>query len=614
LKLKNLKGIWFHIVGIACLIWFAIRVLPAPHRAQYPCQQISISIVVGYIAFWSGLFYLLSKWLKKAKLRITSVAPSIIVAFIVIFSISGFVFADNFLDNSKSYTTWAPINNIPIGDPYGINPGRVVWVWNPEATETNLDGYWWNQQNNNQDVIDQMLSNGIKELIGIEDDFNSWDLLFRYFNEKHGYGYTGYQPGEQIAIKININNCWDYYFNTYTKEDNDRDASPYVIKSILRQLVNIVGIEQEDIFVYDASRKMGDWFYDRVYYKNYPADPLEVEFGEVNFFDSSGGASGRQKVEASTEKIYFSHESNVIRTLPKCVVESKYIINVPLLKRHPINNGVTLSGKNFFGSWIEPVSDIHPYHESGLIMGNSAPQVELFAHEHLGGKTILYLGDGTFATKIDHRTIDKFQMYPFNNDWTNSIFLSQDPVAIDSVMYDFLHAEGTNPIEGSQNYLHQSAEPPLGIYDPENDGTYLSTSLGVHEHWNTSIDIFSPIRYTGSAENGIDYVAIGEEYANPAILFTNPEINNLYIFGKKICKIPITLIIGNINVTSKINGLSFDVDKVEFYLDGKLKFTDEKEPYSWLWRKPALFKHNIQTKAYYDNNILETNINIWKFF
>ena len=54
IKIKNLKGIWFHIVGIACLFWFLIRVIPAPHRSQYPCQQISIPIALGYIAwvFW----------------------------------------------------------------------------------------------------------------------------------------------------------------------------------------------------------------------------------------------------------------------------------------------------------------------------------------------------------------------------------------------------------------------------------------------------------------------------------------------------------------------------------------------------------------------------------
>jgi hypothetical protein len=130
-------------------------------------------------------------------------------------------------------------------------------------------------------------------------------------------------------------------------------------------------------------------------------------------------------------------------------------------------------------------------------MGNPTIQTDLLAHEHLGGKTILYLGDGIFSTKIDHATIDKFNMYPFNGDWTNSLFFSQDPVAIDSVMYDFLYTEGTNPIEGSQNYLHQSAEPIPDKYDPEDDGNYLDHSLGIHEHWDTSIDIFSYERYTG---------------------------------------------------------------------------------------------------------------------
>ena len=101
-------------------------------------------------------------------------------------------------------------------------------------------------------------------------------------------------------------------------------------------------------------------------------------------------------------------------------------------------------------------------------------------------------------------------MYPFNNNWTNSLFFSQDPVAIDSVMFDFLHTEGTNPCEGSQNYLHQSAVPNPNTYDPENDGVYLSSSLGVHEHWNKSVDIFSPERYLGLSGNGIDFVAIAK--------------------------------------------------------------------------------------------------------
>jgi PKD repeat protein len=144
-------------------------------------------------------------------------------------------------------------------------------------------------------------------------------------------------------------------------------------------------------------------------------------------------------------------------------------------------------------------------------MNNPAPQTDLFAHEDIGGKTVLYLGDGLYATPWDHRVIGKFNMYPFNNDWTNSLFFSQDPVALDSVMYDFLHTEGTNPIEGSQNYLHQSAEPLTNTYDPENDGSYLSNSLGVHEHWDINENIFSTQRYSGPSNDGIDYISYKAE-------------------------------------------------------------------------------------------------------
>ena len=35
----------------------------------------------------------------------------------------------------------------------------------------------------------------------------------------------------------------------------------------------------------------------------------------------------------------------------------------------------------------------------------------------------------------------KYFMPPFNNNWSNSIFMSLDPVAIESVGYDFLRSE-----------------------------------------------------------------------------------------------------------------------------------------------------------------------------
>ena len=511
-RITNSNSILFHIIGIICIIWFLIRVVPKPDRIRYPCQQMSIIVALGYITFWiilwSALFHGLGLWMKKVRYNTSKFPPAILVSFLLIFSISSNVFADNNYDENEKLVLWNPIPKEPIGTPKGENPGRVVWVWNPEATEKDLSGYWWNMENNDQTVIDQMFSFGLQNLANVDNDYLAWDLLFKYFNQVHGHGNIGYQPGEKIAIKVNFNNCQDYI-----TEDNYRDASPYVVKSLLRQLVNAVGVNQEDITIYDATRPIGNWFYNRVFYKEYPANPLVPEFADVHFVDCYGSASGREKVIVSSERVYFAAGSCEYRTLPTVVADASYLINMPILKRHPIENGVTLSGKNFFGTWMESVEDVHPYLYSSFILGNPAPQTDLFAHENIGGKTILYLGDGIFATKVNHWTIAKFQMYPFNDDWTNSLFFSQDPVAIDSVMYDFLLAEGTNPAEGSQNYLHQSAEPPAGVYDPENDGVFVSDSLGVHEHWNTTENIFSSERYSGPLDNGIDYIAVhGEEF------------------------------------------------------------------------------------------------------
>ena len=510
-NMKNMKGIWFHLAGIVCLIWFLIRVLPKPDRIRYPCQQMALGLAVGYITFWgviwSGVFFGFRIWIKRVRYKTTTYLPILMVICILIFSVTSNVYADVFIKEKEKVEIWTPTAKDPIGVPTGANPGRVIWVWNTDATEEKLTGYWWYAENNNQYVLDNMVSRGIQNLAGTDNDSEAWDILFKYFNEQHGKGSISYQAGEKIAIKINLNNC--YYmdnFLDYFNEDAERDANPYVVKSLLKQLVDVVGVNQSDITVFDASRVMANWFYNRLYYEHYPDSILIPEFPDINYIDRMGQASGREKAVASDVRVYLAEDPQdtcKYRTLPTVVVEADYLINMPIMKRHPIQNGVTLSGKNFFGTFIEDVFEVHPYHESGLIMGNPTIQTDLLAHEHLGGKTILYLGDGLFSTKIDHATIAKFNMYPFNGDWTNSLFFSQDPVAIDSVMYDFLYTEGTNPIEGSQNYLHQSANPIPNEYDPEGDGVYLNHSLGVHEHWDTSVNIFSYERYIG-----IDFMAV----------------------------------------------------------------------------------------------------------
>ncbi len=126
-------------------------------------------------------------------------------------------------------------------------------------------------------------------------------------------------------------------------------------------------------------------------------------------------------------------------------------------------------------------------------------QVDLMGHCLLGKKNLIYVLDGLWTSDYEIDDPDKWWMTPFNNDWMSSIFVSLDPVAIESVGFDFLRSEftpqrglATYPqMIGVDDYLHQAADstcwPDSLIYDPENDGTSIPC-LGVHEHWNDPVN------------------------------------------------------------------------------------------------------------------------------
>ena len=107
--------------------------------------------------------------------------------------------------------------------------------------------------------------------------------------------------------------------------------------------------------------------------------------------------------------------------------------------------------------------------------------------------------------------------------------MSQDIVAIESVLLDFLRSEGAIPAGTADNYLHEAAQagnPPSGtVYDPENDGIPLK-SLGVHEHWNNSTDK-QYSRNLGIGE-GIELIQI-LKYTPTAVEHSNGDITDTFI-------------------------------------------------------------------------------------
>jgi hypothetical protein len=120
--------------------------------------------------------------------------------------------------------------------------------------------------------------------------------------------------------------------------------------------------------------------------------------------------------------------------------------------------------------------------------------VDFMGHKLTGEKTFLYLIDGLYGSEnVAGKPSGKWKLTPFNGNWPNSLFASQDPVAVDAVGLDFLSSEwpAMVDINYADMYMLEAAladnPPSKSFYDPEKDGVRMK-SQGVVEHWNNPVD------------------------------------------------------------------------------------------------------------------------------
>lgn len=552
----------FPLIGFFALVWILIRVIPKPSRIKYPCMKTSLPLASGFIVYLAALATSGLSFLKAKKMFNKSCYVSCGI-FVIIGLVCTFIMSHSLHQPIKAEfaTTYHTPNN-PIGDPKGIFPGRVVWVHNPDATNENCQpdkiGHgWFLNENNNQEVIDRMLSEGLKAVTGESSEEAAWNQLFCYHNNIRNKGAVGYQDGEKIFIKINATSTWYSNFNpndlsiVQNSYYGISETSPHLVLSVLRQLVNTVGVAQENIYVGDPMRHIYKHCY-QLWHSEFPL---------IHYLDHDGYAD-REKVEVSDEAIvYYSDRGAVLRTgtwddasvgdpvykdsLYTIFEKAEYLLNIPVLKGH-MRAGITMFAKNHFGSHsrskaqhlhgglVKPATDNPIRGDYGIYR----VQVDLMGHELLGGKTLIYIMDALWPSDYEINKPDKWMMHPFNNDWMSSLFLSFDPVAIESVGFDFLRSEYTTQrglatypqMDGVDDYLHQAASTtnwPSGIeYDPENDGTVIS-SLGVHEHWNNPIDK----QYTKNLDtgNGIELFKIDTQSLSVTPYCFTANFNNDHI-------------------------------------------------------------------------------------
>ncbi len=508
----------FFLAGLASTIWFLIRVIPKPSRAGYPCMRAAAPIMSAFVIYLVSIgsaFFAFRKfklYLKGA--RYYASALSLLAA--IVFVLSSNMVNKPRLNASDLVTESYFTPNDPIGTARGIFPGRVVWVWDNDVTDetcTNTSGDYWSE-NTDAAETDSMLVHALLDLTGQSTPEAAWDALFRYFNSTHGKGDVGYTAGEKIYIKINLTNSCCSVSGTARYDDFERmDATPEMCLAILRQLVDVAGVAESDIY-------MGDPF--RIFYDIY-WNLCHSAYPDVNFCDKQGINGRIQTIATDTAVIKFSNGSFSFR-IPQEYMDADYLINMSCLKTH--NEGaITLSAKNHQGSILQDgaavdqqsAMDLHPYlPKNSQGMGKYRHLVDYMGHNKLGGNTMLFIVDGIWAGRSWEGYVEKWQMQPFNNDYPSSLFLSQDEVAIQSVCYDFLLEEYKNKpsnqrypyINGTDDFLYQAADPsywPSGVqYDPEGDGILLG-SLGVFEHWNDPVNKqYSRNLGTGS---GIELIA-----------------------------------------------------------------------------------------------------------
>jgi hypothetical protein len=528
----------FPITGLLALIWFLIRVIPKPSRATYPCQRVVAPLASGFVVWIMGI---VGSTLAYRKAREFWVHSRYVVAGVFLaVAVLALWLPLNITDESPAHAAFTPSDpaNAPMGTGKGLFPGRVVWVYEPDVARWDgTTGNWWDEQNTDQDAADAMVSRAIRSLTGQATDLEAWDALFRHLNRSRGLDDVGWQQGEKIAVKINMNQdsggAWS------------RTAGmpcPQMLHALLDQLIHGVGVPGSDITLYDAARYIGDPIYNKIH-----NDP-DPNFQAVRFVvKPSYARQGRTAAQRDlTLPVVFANKGisyGAKAYLPTCLTEARYLINVALLRPHQMF-GITACAKNLFGSlywsgydWTP--SPLHNYGNRDSAMGTYNCLVDLIGHPHLGGKTLLYLVDGLYGAQHQSGSVMKFTS--FNDDWTSSLLASQDPVAIDSVALDILRNEPRCTEvtgRGVDNYLHEAAlaDSPASktIYDPDGDGVRLA-SLGVHEHWsnatsrqysrnlgrNQGIELWVPSRIdpNGPVQNlstGIRYDTVGHAVAAAA--------------------------------------------------------------------------------------------------
>ena len=322
LRKRKLSGKYmFIILGIASTIWFLFRVIPKPSRASYPCVKAVAPFMSGFVIYLLSLGSI-SLILRKISGRIRNpFSFASIVLFLLFFAFAVIsITSDTAAVSAQDKVLKGPQDspNSPLGIGRGVNPGLVVWAWNPDATNENCrnvienSDWFFSPVNTDSKIVSKMVSDAVSKLGGASDIRKSWDALFKQHNKTRNGKKRGYTKGEKIFIKINQGTAsW-----ALSKEDQNNgytvpkeikpgqrrgrftgatETAPFVVIELLRELINYAGVRQEDIYIGDPIS--------HIFGHNYEA--WQAEFPFVNYIDKFSDSFNRKLIKPTENDLLF---------------------------------------------------------------------------------------------------------------------------------------------------------------------------------------------------------------------------------------------------------------------------------------------------------------------
>jgi hypothetical protein len=421
--------------GLAACVWYLFRVIPKPSRAAYPCQRATAPLRIGFLAYCITLAGSVFSF-TKAKSVLRNKRYLCAGLFLVVSVVSLFAF----ISNDARFVFAAPV-----GTPKGIFPGRVAWVYNSNAAKWTGAGNYWDAAVNPQVEYNRSFTAGIAALSGGNNDADSWDNIFRWFNNAHGRADTGYQAGDMIAIKINQNNS----AAPAADHGNAMNTNPQTCVAVVTSLVN-AGVPQADIWIGDPSRAVTDNIFNAIH-NAFPSVKV------VDYFGNNG------RITTGAVDGVFPN-SDVKNAESTCFYNARYIICQPLLKGH-VGQIITFGSKNFYGingilpDWTQNVG--HP--------GNSALTAYM-TNANFGGKVVLWCMDAMYPSPaLDGAPYNGVALTPFNGKQMSSFIMSLDGCAEECVSYDFWST--ITGQSGGITYITNAANADAGVSDHWNNST-----------------------------------------------------------------------------------------------------------------------------------------------